>query len=99
MIALPQHSIDRASHELQDRVALFLQQRQVTLGGRVVVEAHRGVVTISGQLPTYYQRQLVHTFTRRVAGVVQVIDQIEVVGPPSPAVRHAVRAEHALVPA
>jgi osmotically-inducible protein OsmY len=71
----------------------------VTLGGRVVVEAYRGVVTVSGQLPTYYQHQLVHTFTRRVAGVHQVIDQIEVIGSPSPPSRHVMHESLALVSA
>lgn len=84
MIALSQNSTDLQSHELQSRVALFLKQRQVTVGGRVVVSADRGVVTLSGQVPTYYQRQLAFTLASRVAGVVRVIDQLEIPPPVSP---------------
>jgi osmotically-inducible protein OsmY len=50
----------------------------------VVIEAHRGVVTLSGRVASFYQRQLIHTLARRVAGVVQVIDQLEVDSPSPP---------------
>ena len=98
MIALPQNSTDLQSHELQSRVALFLKQRQVTVGGRVVVSADRGVVTLSGQVPTYYQRQLVFTLASRVAGVVRVIDQLEVPPPVSPPSRPSRPHHPALLP-
>ncbi|MDX1948292.1 MAG: BON domain-containing protein [Pirellulaceae bacterium] len=81
MIALPTHSLDETSLELQERVALYLSQRHLTFGSRLQIAAQRGVVTLSGQVPTFHQRQLIHAFTRRVAGVVQVVDQLEVVSP------------------
>ena len=81
MIALNFPSIDRQSQDLQYRVALFLEQRHVTFGSRLKIKAERGVVTLAGQVPTFHQRQLIHSFARRVAGVVQVVDQLEVAPP------------------
>lgn len=78
MITLPTHSINAASQELQQRVALNLQSRQLTSGGRVRIEAQHGTVTLSGQVQTFYQRQLIFAATRKVAGVTKVIDQLEV---------------------
>jgi osmotically-inducible protein OsmY len=78
MITLPVQSIDTASQDLQQRVALHLQNRQLAYGGRVRVEARGGTVYLSGQVPTFYQRQLVYAATRRVAGVVRVMDELTV---------------------
>jgi osmotically-inducible protein OsmY len=78
MITLPIHTSDSASQELQQRVALVLQSRQLVFGGRLRVEAHQGAVTLSGQVPTFYQRQLIYAAVRKVAGVTRVVDQLEV---------------------
>lgn len=78
MISLPLHSIDNASQDLQQRIALNLQSRQLAFGGRVRIEAKQGTVTLSGLVPTFYQRQLIYAATRKVAGVTKVIDQLEV---------------------
>ena len=81
MIALPTLPADQQSQDLQQRVALCLYQRHLTFGSRLQIEARGGVVTLSGQVPTFHQRQLIHSFTRRVAGVIQVIDQLKVASP------------------
>lgn len=78
MISLPIQTIDSASQELQQRVALHLQNRQLAFGGRLRIEAKHGTVTLSGRVPTFYQRQLIYAATRKVAGVMKVIDQLEV---------------------
>lgn len=78
MISLPIQTIDSASQELQQRVALHLQNRQLAFGGRLRIEAKHGTVTLSGRVPTFYQRQLIYAATRKVAGVTKVIDQLEV---------------------
>jgi osmotically-inducible protein OsmY len=78
MIALPAQIENSAAQDLQERVALFLAQRHLTFGARLRIEANRGVVTLTGQVPTFHQRQLIYAFTRRVAGVVLVVDRLEV---------------------
>lgn len=78
MITLPINTSDSASRDLQQRVALHLQNRQLAFGGRVRIEAKHGIVTLSGLVPTFYQRQLIYAATRTVAGVTKVIDQLEV---------------------
>ena len=84
MTAFPNHSVDAASHELERRVIQFLQQRHLVFGCRLWIEAQDGVVTLSGRVPTFHQRQLILAFTRRVAGVIQVVDRVEVDPPVAP---------------
>ena len=78
MIALVTRSISTADQDLQRRVALFVQQKQLTAGARLQIEAHLGVVTLKGTVGTFHQRQLLYSFARRVAGVIQVQDELEV---------------------
>ena len=72
-----------ADQDLKKRVALFVQQRQLTSGARLTIEAHRGVVTLRGSVTTFHQRQLLYAFARRVAGAVAVVDELEVDLPPA----------------
>lgn len=78
MITLPFAATTPADRDLQQRVALFIQQRQLSKGARLTILAHRGVVTLAGLVPTFHQRQLLFSLARRVAGVVQVQDELEV---------------------
>jgi osmotically-inducible protein OsmY len=84
MIAQQLRSADSQSSDLEQRVILFLQQRHLVFGCRLWVEAADGVVTLSGRVPTFHQRQLIYAFTRRVAGVLQVVDLLEVDPPIAP---------------
>jgi BON domain len=63
--------------ELAQRVRMYL----VHAGHRPVqvvdVEAHNGVVTLRGRVPSYYIRQLAISCAQRVAGVRAVNDQIK----------------------
>lgn len=97
MITLPTRSSDLTAYDLQYRVALFLQQHRLASGARLRIEADRGVITLSGQVPSFHQRQLIHAFTRRVAGVVQVIDELEVQPVESPVRPAVARTSFAVV--
>jgi osmotically-inducible protein OsmY len=71
---------DRAANrELERRVVNYLISRHIPGVRWLEVEADQGVVTISGKVKSYYQKQLCSHCTRRVAGVVQLVDGIEVV--------------------
>src|SRR5262245_30494492 len=80
MITYPVRATDEASQELLQRVALFLQQQRLAARGRLILEARCGVVTLAGAVPTFHERQRIYAASRRVAGVVQVIDRLQVAG-------------------
>lgn len=67
-----------ADRELQARIVGYLLARNAPAIGQVEVEANNGTVTLRGQVRTFYQRQLCVHCCLRVAGVVQLIDQIHV---------------------
>ena len=65
------------NEELKQRVILHLTScRQELCGIEVIVED--GTVTLRGELPTFFIRQLAIERTRRVAGVRLLVDRIEV---------------------
>src|SRR5262245_25739839 len=78
--------------DLQHRVALFVQQRQLTLGAKITISARRGVVTLKGTTKTFHQRQLLIAFASKVAGVVRVNDELEVELVPSRSVSTPAKA-------
>lgn len=42
------------------------------------VEARDGIVTLSGTVRTYYEKQLSQQRCKRVAGVIRLVDNVEV---------------------
>ena len=47
-------------------------------GIRLSIGARRGVVTLRGTATTFHQRQLIVAATRRVAGAIQIVDELNV---------------------
>ena len=78
MNTIAEHLISPADADLSRRIRLFLEQRRLLGGSRLTIAADRGVVTIEGSVPTFHQRQLIVSATRRVAGAVQIVDELEV---------------------
>ena len=73
----PQIEDPLGNKELQQRVVLHLASCRPELCGiEVVVED--GAVTLRGELPTFFLRQVAIERTRRVAGVRSIVDRIEV---------------------
>ena len=64
---------------LARRVLTFLVNRHVPALRHLHVSADRGVVTLSGRVSTFYEKQLSPPRARRVAGVQSVLDQVRVV--------------------
>ena len=64
---------------LARRVRTFLVNRHVPALRHLRVSADRGVITLSGRVSTFYEKQLSHASARRVAGVQRVLDQVRVV--------------------
>ena len=67
-----------ADRALARRVALFLATRKVGDLRRLTVAARQGRVRLSGELESFYHRQLAVFYARKVAGVVTVDDHITV---------------------
>lgn len=65
--------------DLSRRVRSFLHEAHMPGLRNVDVEAQNGVVTLTGRVKTYYEKQLGGQRARRVAGVVRLIDRISVV--------------------
>jgi len=73
------HSASSPTDEdLSRRVALFLEQRRLLSGVQLAIDSSRGVVTLRGTSPTFHQRQLIVAAARRVAGTIQIIDELKV---------------------
>ncbi|MDX1962455.1 MAG: BON domain-containing protein [Pirellulales bacterium] len=64
--------------ELAERIVAFLFSRHVPGLRTLQVQVHNGVVTLSGKVLTFYEKQLCNQCFRRVAGVRQLINQVDV---------------------
>ncbi|NUQ63337.1 MAG: BON domain-containing protein [Pirellulales bacterium] len=47
----------------------------------VTCEYTHGVLTLHGKVPSYYQKQLAQETVRRIDGIRQIINEIEVLAP------------------
>jgi osmotically-inducible protein OsmY len=63
--------------ELERRVHNFMGQR-ISRTRSIEVQASQGVVTIRGEVRTFYERQLLISCCQRVAGVVRLYDELQV---------------------
>jgi len=71
--------VENSDEQLARRVRNFILARILPAANFVEVEANGGIVTLSGRVGTFYQKQLWLNGAQRVAGVRRVIDEIEVV--------------------
>ena len=68
----------REDMELEHRLVSFLQERHVLENGSLEVEAHGGVVVVGGRVPSPHAKWLCIGCCRHVAGVIKLVDEIEV---------------------
>lgn len=67
-----------ADRDLERRVVSYLLGRHVPGLRHLAVEANNGTVTLRGRVQTFYEKQLCHHTCKRVAGVVKLIDAVDV---------------------
>ncbi len=67
-----------SDRNLMLRVKDILRQQSFVSQRALAVSVEQGVVVVQGRVPTFYQRQIAVARIHRVAGVIRVIDQIEV---------------------
>ena len=70
---------EAADRDLERRVVNYLRDRQVPSFRRLGVESDNGTVTLRGQVRSFYEKQLSLHSCRRVAGVLRLIDELDVV--------------------
>jgi hypothetical protein len=81
----PAHRQDEAhDRDLARRVANYLLGHKLPMLRHIEVESDRGTVTLRGRVFSFYQKQLCINCSRRVAGVMALIDQIDVATSISP---------------
>lgn len=67
-----------ADRDVERRVILYLVGRHVPGLRQIDVHAQCGVVTLPGRVHSFYEKQLGQQVAQRVAGVVRLVDRIEV---------------------
>jgi len=65
-------------NDLERRVSIYLAERLRPSLRDLDVEVADGVVTLHGRLHTFYEKQLAISCCQRVAGVLKLIDDVEV---------------------
>jgi osmotically-inducible protein OsmY len=78
MQAVANAHTQQQDRELERRVVNYLSGRHVPGLRRLEVEARNGTVTVRGQVHSFYEKQLCQDCCRRVAGVVKLVDAVEV---------------------
>jgi hypothetical protein len=74
--------VDPADEDLKHRVSLFLAGRHVLSLRGLEIDARGGTVTLRGRVGSFYEKQLSQQCCRRVAGVIELVDRVEVTAPP-----------------
>jgi osmotically-inducible protein OsmY len=64
--------------DLERRVRAYLVSRGFLSFRRLEIESRGAIVTLTGTLSTYYERQVALKSARRVAGILGVVDGIRV---------------------
>jgi len=72
-------SVTSHDRDLERRVVNFLVGYKMPSLRTVDIQSDRGTVTLRGKLPSFYHRQLCIHCCRRVAGVIRLVDETEVV--------------------
>ncbi len=65
-------------NDLKRRIINFLHQRHVPSLRTIDVDVDQGVVTMRGHVNSFYHKQLCLNCCQRVAGVVRLVDEVEV---------------------
>jgi osmotically-inducible protein OsmY len=75
-----EHNItEQHDRDLERRVVNYLMGRQMPTLRQIHVEADQGTVRLRGEVRSFYQKQLCLNCTRRVAGVLDLVDELNVV--------------------
>jgi osmotically-inducible protein OsmY len=80
---------ETADRDLERRVRNFLHDRHVPGLRHLAIQATGGTVTVRGRVQSFYEKQLYQECCRRVAGVIELIDSVDVDYVPGTASQYA----------
>ena len=92
MVTFTTNSADAADIALRQRIEIFLAQRHIPALRQVRVEVRNGTVWLRGQVRTFYEKQLLQQCGRRVAGVIRLVDLVEIEAKPGVPILASIRA-------
>ena len=78
LLAEPTDTLANTDQDLVRRVTSFLNSRSMPGLKRLSIEARHGTVTLSGRVRSFYEKQVATHSCRRVAGVRQLVDKVDV---------------------
>ncbi len=78
MPGLPQLRVEYPDQDVQWRVAMFLNSRHFSNFRKLDVAVYHGRVTLRGQLDSFYEKQVAINSCQHVAGVLGLVDEIDV---------------------
>jgi osmotically-inducible protein OsmY len=67
-----------ADGDLKRRVSNYLASRYFPALNQLEIEAEAGIVTLRGCVSSFYEKQVAITSCQRVAGVLQLVDAVDV---------------------
>ena len=70
--------IDYPDDDVKNRVSKFLYSRHFPAFRNLEIMVTHGTVTLTGQVQSYYEKQVAMTSCQHVAGVLLIIDEIDV---------------------
>jgi osmotically-inducible protein OsmY len=71
-------AVESADADLEKRTRIFLAQKNVSAFRRIAVSVSEGTVRLRGRVRSFYEKQLCLNCCQHVAGVIRVIDEIDV---------------------
>ena len=71
-------AVEKVDGDLERRTRILLSQQNVAALRRISVSASGSTVKLRGRVGSFYEKQLCLSCCQHVAGVMQVIDEIEV---------------------
>lgn len=71
-------ALDMADLEIQRRVVVHLAEKNRPSLRRLAVQVHHGMVTLSGCVTSYYEKQLAIHSGQAVAGCGRLVDAVQV---------------------
>jgi osmotically-inducible protein OsmY len=71
-------AVETVDADLEGRIRIFLAQKNASALQRIAVSASEGTVRVRGRVHSFYEKQLCLNCCQHVAGVIRVIDEIEV---------------------
>lgn len=70
--------LENSNAAVRQRVSSFLRSRHFPAFRNFKIEVDRGAVTLTGEVHSYYEKQIAMKSCKNVAGVVSLIDEIVV---------------------